>query len=163
MVYILAQADGFQFFEPGKEYVYKFETAFGVGTDGVDYQQAAMSGASFKGLAKFQALDEEVKIRLYPNGERTSSFFNGKYEQGYSPFGESERRTEFEWENDESMEGTFSVNYFDGKVQEITIPDEAPNFLKNFLRAFASSFQIDLPNVESEKFWYSKEVSMKLN
>ena len=61
------------------------------------------------------------------------------------------------------MEGTFSVNYVDGKVQEITIPDEAPNFLKNILRAFASSFQIDLPNVESEKFWYSKEVSMKNN
>ena len=128
----------------------------------MDYQQAAMSGASFKGLARIQALDDEVKMKIYPNGELTSSFFNGEYEQGYSPFGESELRTEFEWEHEEASAGIFSnsfgVSFEDGKVQQITINDDAPNFVKNFQKAFASSFQIDLPSVESEKFWYSKEV-----
>ena len=163
LFFVGLKVQGFQLFESGKEYLYQFETALGVGTDGLDYQQPAMSGGSFKGLAILQAFDDEVKIKIYPNGELSSTFFNGKYEQGYSPFGETELKTEFEWEHQEAREGifnSFSVSYEDGKVQQITIADDAPNFVKNIQRAFAATFQVDLPNIESEKFWYSKEVRL---
>ena len=163
MFNILAQAHGFRFFESGKDYVYQFETGLGVGTGGVD-DQPAMSGASFRGVAKFQAEEDLVKIQLYSSSLRPQSFFNGPYEQGYSPFEEREQRTEFELHDEEQISDySFSVNYVDGKVQEITLPDEAPVWVKNIMRAFASSFQIDLPNVESEKFWNSQEVTLKLH
>ena len=151
---------GFQLFESGKEYLYQFETALGVGTHGLDYQQPAMSGGSFKGLAIVQGFEDEVRIKIYPIGELSSIFFNEQHEQG---FGETELKTEFEWQHQEARAGifsSFSVSYEDGKVQQITLPDDAPNFVKNIQRAFAATFQVDLPTIESEKFWYSKEVSL---
>jgi len=152
---------GFQLFESGKEYLYQFETALRVGTDGLNIQEPDMSGGSLKGMAILQAFEDEVKVKIYPNRELSSTFFNGKYEQGYSLFGEDELKTEVEWQHEEARAGifnSFSVSYVDGKVHQITISDDAPNFVKNIQRAFAASFQVDLPNIESEKFWYSKEV-----
>ena len=57
------------------------------------------------------------------------------------------------------MDAIFSVRYENGKVKEITFADDTPLWLKNLMRGFASSFQIDMENIESgERAWYSEEV-----
>ena len=99
---------------------------------------------------------------MYPNDDLRSMLFNGKYDMGNSLFENNNRESQF-YERDNVEESTelftpFSIKYEDGKVAEITIAEEAPNYVKNIQKAFASSFQIDLQNVESEKFWYSTEV-----
>ena len=160
--FFLVHVDGFRLFEPGQEYLYEYETSLGVNTNG-EQQQGALSGVFFKGTVKFQAFEDEVRIKMYPNDDLRSMLVNGEYDTGNSIFENNNRESQF-YERDRVEENTelftpFSIKYEDGKVTEITIADEAPNYVKNIQKAFASSFQIDLQNVESEKFWYSTEVS----
>jgi len=157
LVSSLAQAYGLRFFEPGKDYLYEIETDFGVGT-GKDGSQRAMSGASFKGFVKFQASDDEVKVQLFSNNFKAQSFFNGPYEQGHWPLDNAERQSQFELHDEnEISDYSFSVTYEHGKATGITVPDDAPTWVQNIMRSVASSFQVDLSNVESEMFWYSDE------
>jgi len=143
---------GSQFFEPGMEYVYMMETSINTGTGDLSPH---MSGFTVKGELRVQADGDTLNIQII---NLRQSYFNGPYAPGYWPYQNMDARTRYIPVNEEYMEAIFSVNYENGKVKEITFADDTPLWLKNLMRGFASSFQIDMENVESgERAWYSTE------
>merc|ERR1711892_729353 len=143
---------GSQFFEPGMEYVYMMETSINTGTGDLSPH---MSGFTVKGELRVQADGDTLNIQII---NLRQSYFNGPYAAGYWPYQNMDARTRYIPVNEEYMEAIFSVIYENGKVKEITLADDSPLWLKNLMRGFASSFQIDMENVESgERAWYSHE------
>jgi len=143
---------GSQFFEPGLEYVYMMETSINTGTGDLSPH---MSGFTVKGELRVQAEEDTLNIQII---NLRQSYFNGPYAPGYWPYQNMDARTRYIPVKEEYMEAIFSVSYENGKVKEITFADDTPLWLKNLMRGFASSFQIDMENIESgERAWYSAE------
>jgi len=141
-----------QFFEPGMEYVYTMETSINTGTGDLSPH---MSGFTVKGELRVQADGDTLNIQII---NMRQSYFNGPYAAGYWPYQSMDARTKYIPVNEEYVEAIFSVIYENGKVKDITLSDDSPLWLKNLMRGFASSFQIDMENVESEeRAWYSRE------
>ena len=129
------------------------ETSINTGTGDLSPH---MSGFTVKGELRVQAEEDTLNIQII---NLRQSYFNGPYAPGYWPYQNMDARTRYIPVKEEYMDAIFSASYENGKVKEITFADDTPLWLKNLMRGFASSFQIDMESIESgERAWYSTEV-----
>jgi len=145
---------GLQVWEDGKEYIYTQESGVHVGT--TDYDSNA-SGFRTKADVKIQVSGNKLKVSV-SNFRRAT--FNHPYPDNSWPYKQVNETKSTYLNVDDFVDAPFSFTLEHGLVHDIQVPTSAPFWLKNMMRAFASSIQIDLQKLQTDLQFTTKEKSI---
>merc|ERR1712240_159340 len=123
---------GVQVWEDGKEYIYTQESGVHVGT--TDYDSNA-SGFRTKADLKIQVSGNKLKVSV-SNFRRAT--FNHPYPENTWPYKQVNETESTYLKVDDFVDAPFSFTLEHGLVHDIEVPSQAPFWLKNMMRAFAS-------------------------